>query len=161
MRAVHGPPDHLRLQWLATRLLSVACGATLIAGLLILWFGARGFFEVGVFSCVPTGCNFPPPVEILTLPVAVLVGISASVAVLAGLVPRLYAAGIGAGVLALAMWWYIEDQLAPLHPPVAGWQFPVGTIAIMLGGVFAATAGMWLRIMLALGKDEGQKAWVP
>jgi hypothetical protein len=156
-----GPPAELRAQWFATRIFSIACGATLLAGLLILWFGARGFFSNALaFSCPPTGCHFPPPVEILTFPVAVVLGICAAVPVLVGVVPRLYLAGIGAGVLAMAMWWYIEDQLAPIHPPyptVAGWQWPVGIAAVLLGGVFATLAGAYLGIMLALGKDESRR----
>jgi hypothetical protein len=153
-----GPTGELRRQWLATRILSIACGVTILAGLLILWFGARGFFSSGfAFSCPPTGCNFPPPVEILTLPVAIVLGICAAVPVFVGVVPRLYLAGIGAGVLAIAMWWYIEDQLAPIHPPypsVVGWEWPVGIVAVLVGGVFAILAGAYLGIMLALGRDD-------
>jgi hypothetical protein len=152
-----GPPGELRGQWLAARIFSIACGVTILAGVLILWFGARGFFSNAyAFSCPPTGCHFPPPVEILTLPVALVLGICAAVLVLVGVLPRLYLAGIGAGVLAMAMWWYIEDQLAPLHPPyasVAGWEWPVGIVAVLIGGAFAILAGAYLGIMLALGKD--------
>ncbi len=149
-----GPPEELHAQWLATRIFSIACGVTILAGFLILWFDARGFFSNAYFSCPPTGCHFPPPVEILTLPVAVVLGICAAVLVLVGVVPRLYLAGIGAGVLAMAMWLYIGGWLAPIHPPLGTSQFPTGIVAVAIGGAFGILAGAYLGIMLSLGKDE-------
>ncbi len=154
MNELRGPPKQLRSQWIATRVFSIGCGIVILAGFLILWFGARGFFAVGNFSCAPTGCNFPPSVQILTLPVAVVLGTCAAALVLVGVVPRLYLAGIAAGSISMAMWLYIEDQLVPLHPPLGGWQFPVGMCAVLIGGALAISAGAYLGIMLALGKDE-------
>ncbi len=78
MNELRGPPKQLRSQWIATRVFSIGCGIVILAGFLILWFGARGFFAVGNFSCAPTGCNFPPSVQILTLPVAVVLGTCAA-----------------------------------------------------------------------------------
>jgi hypothetical protein len=143
-------PQRLHLQWTATRVLSASCGALVLTGLLILWFGARGLFATGVYSCVPSGCNFPPPVEILTAPVALVLGGCAVVLVIVGMLPRLWPAGTVAGILTMSMWWFIEDQLAPLHPPVAGWEFPLGIAATLVGGAFGLTASVWLRIISVL-----------
>jgi len=135
----------------------MACGVTVLAGVLIVWFGARGTSTLGDYGCPAEGCNFPPPVQILTVPVAVFLGCTAAVIALGGILPRLWAASTVGATLSLAGWWVVVNQLTPLHPPQPGWQFPVGTIAILLGGALALLASAYLGIMRALGRDRGPR----
>ena len=81
-------------------------------------------------------------------------GATAALIVLGGILPRIWPAATVGAALSLAGWWYVINQLTPLHPAQPGWQFPVGTIAILLGGALALLVSVYLGIMLALGKDE-------
>jgi hypothetical protein len=112
------PAELLRSQWLTVGILSMGCGVTVLAGLLILWFGARGFFAVGSYSCPAIGCHFPPPVEILTFPVAVVLGLC-----VAGLI---FVGGSPSTLLGGGWGWISRDGHVVVHrvstrtPPSSG-----------------------------------------